>query len=173
MWLIHHHISFGRVEFGSTAPTHILCVGIEVRVAVMQWKVGHHLSLLRHLSKDSMTHLGDAESVSAHSKGIAEFVARLVVKVAYVPVIRNRIIKLEGGVIGLMDIQVRIDDLVLLVLLISDIGRQVDIPDKLAGTYGVTLGIDTLVVLVFLKERAVIGDIDSLYPQSGNVRTTA
>ncbi len=86
-----------------------------------------------------MTHLGDAESVSAHSKGIAEFVARLVVKVAYVPVIRNRIIKLEGGVIGLMDIQVRIDDLVLLVLLISDIGRQVDIPDKLAGTYGVPL----------------------------------
>ena len=51
-----------------------------------------------------------------------------------------------------MDIQVRIDSLVLLVLLISDIGRQVDIPDKLAGTDGVTLGIDTLEMLILLKE---------------------
>ena len=34
-----------------------------------------------------MTHLGDAESVAAHSKGIAEFVPCLVVKIANVPVI--------------------------------------------------------------------------------------
>ena len=51
-----------------------------------------------------------------------------------------------------MDIQVRIDSLVLIVLLIGNISREVDVSDKLAGTDGIALGIDTLEMLILLKE---------------------
>ena len=139
MWLQHHDVALGAIELGSRAVTHLLGIGVVVGVVIVERIVGHlaveviddrvnasHADVaLRRLLGDLGQHaVALAEvglDVTRRLVGIAILVARLVVKVADVGIVRHAVVELDHRVWRLHDVELRVVLLVSLELHVIDV----------------------------------------------------
>ena len=121
--LVHHPLSLASVQFGHSAVIHGLRIGIIVGISVMQRITGHfpvrvvHVNLLpgngflaacrllRQFGKHPVASAEYDRKMSTRNIGITILIARFIVQVGYVRIIRHIIIKLNYCIFGLADIQ--------------------------------------------------------------------
>ena len=121
--LVHHPLSLASVQFGHSAVIHGFRIGIIVGISVMQRITGHfpvrvvHVNLLpgngflaacrllRQLGKHPVASAEYDRKMGTRNIGISVLIARFIVRIGYVRIIRHVVIELYHSVFGLADIQ--------------------------------------------------------------------
>ena len=182
--LVHHPVALAAVKRGRRA------VGVPVAVRIVQRVVGHlavqivhsrihaghghaaRSGLLRHFGKHPVPLRQDRRDMAACLIGGSVLVARTVVKVAHVRVVRHLVVELDHRVFRLPDVQLREVGGIGGVGILVQVTGQANRTHQRAGVRGVAVRVHAAHFHELLQPRAVILAVDTRHPYAVNVGTT-